>query len=291
MRPFRIAGGVAVVTGAASGIGLRLATRLADAGCSLALVDINGAALSALGERLGRPGVKVSVHPLDVGRRDDVLALPARVLDVHGRVTLLVNNAGVAMAGRLDQVELDAVERLIEINLFGVIRMTYAFLPALQRERAAHIVNLSSLFGFVAPPGQTAYAAAKFGVRGFSESLRHEMRGTRLGVTVVHPGGVRTSITATQVMSPVFTEEDIARVHRRAEKLLTLDPDEAARQIVEAIVRRRRRLVIGRDAKQVMVMQRLFPVSYWSVVEATHPVLRREHRQALSLGRLARGAA
>ena len=161
--------------------------------------------------------------------------------------------------------------------------MTHAFLPAMQRAPSAHIVNMSSLFGIVAPPGQTAYAAAKFGLRGFSKSLRHEMRGTSVGVTVVHPGGIRTNIANNMVMSRQLTEDEIAADRRLYARLLTLDPDEAAREIVDAVVHRRQRLVIGRDARQAVMMQRLFPVSYWKVAELANPRMRRRRLKAAHL--------
>ena len=281
-RRFIIKGGVAVVTGAAGGIGLALATRLAAEGCHLALADIDEAGLAIAGHRLRRPGLDISTHRLDVGCRDAIESFAQRVLETHGRVTLLVNNAGIALGGTFAQLDLDDIERLIDINLLGVIRMTHALLPALQRAPSAHIVNMSSLFGIIAPPGQSAYAAAKFGVRGFSESLRHEMRGTPVGLTVVHPGGVRTNIANSMVMSKQLSDDEIASDRRLYARLLTLDPDEAAREIVEAIAHRRRRLVIGRDARQAVRMQRLFPVSYWSVAELLDPRIRRRRKPGAS---------
>ena len=282
MRAFRIEGGVAVVTGAAGGIGRCVATRLAGLGCDLALVDIDRAALVELGDLLRARGVAVSVHPMDVARKDEIMALPTRVLEAHGRVTLLVNNAGISLGGYFSQLSLDDIERLIDINLLAVIRMTHVFLPALRDGQAAHIVNVSSLFGLIAPPGQTAYAAAKFGVRGFSEALRHELRGTPVGVTVVHPGGVRTNISNNMLVSAQWTEAQIADERRVHAKLLTLDPDQAAREIVDAIGQRRRRLIIGRDAKRAATIQRLFPVGYWSVFEMMNSRIRERHAEHLA---------
>ena len=264
---FRIEGAVAVVTGAASGIGQRLARRLADRGCHLALVDIDEPALSATERDLRRPSIEISIHRVDVGDRAQVLALPGSVIEAHGRTTLLVNNAGVSLGGRFSQLALADIERLIDINLMGVIRMTHAFMPVLRRASAAHIVNLSSLFGIIAPPGQTAYAAAKFGVRGFSEALWHELRGTSMGLTVVHPGGFATNIANSMIMSKAMSDDEVAKARKLHAKLLTGDPDQAAAEIVAAIERRRRRLVIGADARRAVTMQRLFPVNYWAVAE------------------------
>ena len=168
-------GGVAVVTGAARG-------------CGLALADVDAAGLSGVAERARRRGVAVSEHRLDVADEGAVAAFPAAVLAEHGRVRVLVNNAGVALGGRFEQTDPADFEWLFSINFWGVVRMTRAFLPVLRREPgAAQIVNLSSVFGIVAPPGQAAYAASKFAVRGFSEALRHELEaeGAKVGVTVV----------------------------------------------------------------------------------------------------------
>jgi short-subunit dehydrogenase len=282
MRTFEIRGGVAVVTGAASGIGQQLAVRLADMGCHLALADVNEQALEALGDRLRRPGLNVSVHRLDVGAREATLAFPDEVMAAHGRVTLLINNAGIALGGYYEQLRLEDIERLMDINLLGPMRLTRVFLPILRRSPSAYIANVSSLFGIIAPPGQAAYAAAKYGIRGFSESLRHELRGTSVGLTVVHPGGIKTNISKNMLMAQSMTEEQIAKERRLHSKLLTLDPDEAARQILDAVANRRRRLLIGRDAKQAVAMQRLFPVSYWTVAEMMDGRMRKRHAENLA---------
>jgi NAD(P)-dependent dehydrogenase (short-subunit alcohol dehydrogenase family) len=184
----------AVVTGAASGIGRAIAASLARRGCHLALADIDDAALARTASELAEPGVRISRYHLDVSDRDAVAAFPARVIAEHDGVDVLVNNAGVALGGTFQEVAESDFDWLFAINFFGVVRMTRAFLPLLYKSEEARLVNISSLFGLIAPPGQTAYAASKFAVRGFSESLRHELARTCIGVTVVHPGGVATSI-------------------------------------------------------------------------------------------------
>ncbi|HZV21365.1 MAG TPA: SDR family NAD(P)-dependent oxidoreductase [Hyphomicrobiales bacterium] len=173
LNPLR--GGVALVTGAASGIGASLAAALAKRSCNLALADLNQNGLIEVAARVAKFGVAVSTHVLDVADADAVAALPREVQSHHDRLTILVNNAGVALNGRFDQVSLADFKLLMDINFWGVVHMTKAFLPILQRERASNIVNISSLFGIVAAPGQAAYCSSKFAVRGFSESLRQEL--------------------------------------------------------------------------------------------------------------------
>ena len=260
-RSFPLWGSVAVVTGAASGIGAAMAEVLAARGCNLALADLNTAALAEVAARARKPGVKVSEHGLDVADKDAVAAFPDAVLAEHGRVAVLVNNAGVAVAGSFEQASDEDFEWLFSINFWGVVRMTRAFLPLLRREPVAQLVNVSSIYGIIAPPGETAYAASKFAVRGFSESLRHELAGASVGVTVVHPGGVATSV-AKNARHPGISEAEIKARLRIAAKLLTLPPERAAERIVRGIVRREKRVLVGRDARRLALLQRLFPVEY-----------------------------
>jgi len=262
---FPVGEGVAVITGAASGIGAALAQALAARGCHLALADLNEADLAGVAARATARGVRVSAHRLDVADADAVRVLPEAVLAEHGRVSILVNNAGVALAGRFEQVAPADFEWLFRINFWGVVNMTRAFLPLLRREKAAHIANLSSLFGIIAPPGQVAYAASKFAVRGFSEALRHELEGSPVGLTVVHPGGVRTSIAANARRSGMSNAE-VAADAKRWEHLLRLDPAAAAERIVQGIEWREKRVLVGRDAQRAVFVQRLFPVEYWRVL-------------------------
>ena len=262
---FPLRGGVGVVTGAASGIGAALAEKLAGRGCNLALADVNGAGLQAVGARCRAQGVAVSEHVLDVADRDAVMAFPAAALAAHGRVNLLVNNAGVALGGTFEQVSEADFDWLMAINFQGVVRMTRAFLPVLRKEPAAQVVNLSSVFGIIAPAGQVAYSASKFAMRGFSEALRHELEGSPIGVTVVHPGGVRTNIAASARGQPMAPGE-AAAMAKVWDKLLRLGPEVAGEAIARAIERRAKRLLIGRDAKQATLIQRLAPVGYWKLV-------------------------
>jgi len=266
--PWTLRGGVAVLTGAASGIGAALAVELARRGMHLALVDVNAAGLETVAARARAAGVTVSTHALDVADHAAVAALPAAVLAAHGRVTVLVNNAGVALGGRFEQVAAEDFDWLMSINFGGTVRLTRAFLPALAREPAAQLVNVSSIFGIIAPPGQTAYAASKFAVRGFSESLRHEleMGGSPIGVTLVHPGGVRTAISNNARLARGLDAGEVAQEQAHWRSLLVMDPAQAAGIIATGIERRSKRVLVGSDAKGAAIVQRLFPVSYWKHV-------------------------
>ena len=279
MRPWTLRGGVAVVTGAASGIGAALAVNLARRGMHLALVDLNAAGLEATAAQARDAGVTVSTHAMDIADHAAVGALPAAVLATHVHVTALVNNAGVALGGLFEQIDADDFDWLMAINFGATVRLTRAFLPVLAREGAAQLVNVSSIFGIIAPPGQTAYAASKFAVRGFSESLRHEleMSGSAIGVTLVHPGGVRTAISENARMAKGLDTAVVASERANWRSLLALAPAKAAETIAVAIERRAPRVLVGGDAKGAALVQRLFPVSYWKHV--ARDIARRVKRQ------------
>jgi short-subunit dehydrogenase len=256
----------AVITGAASGIGRAVALSLARRGCHLALVDRDAAGLAETAASAAGSGVRVSRHPLDLADRAAIAALPAAVVAEHRGVDVLVNNAGVALGGTFEQVEEAAFEWLFEINFWAVVRMTRAFLPLLRASADARIVNVSSLYGLVSPPGQTAYSASKFAVRGFSQALRLELAGTSVGVTVVHPGGVATSIAENAQTAPSLTPEEIAHGKERAQQLLRMPPERAGEIIVRGIERRRPRVIVGTDAKIVALFERLLPVSHMNLI-------------------------
>ena len=259
-------GRAAVITGAAGGIGRAIAMSLARRGGHLALADIDEAGLAETERQAAAFGVRVSRHRLDVAVREDVAALPAQVVDAHGRVDLLVNNAGVALGGNFDQVSEADFDRVMEINFHGVVRMTRAFLPRLLASDDARIVNLSSVFGLISPPGQCAYCASKFAVRGFSNALRHELAATRVGVSVVHPGGVATAIARNARVSPGVSADAVRGRLALAEKLLRMPPARAGEIIVRGVEKRRARILVGRDAVFVSLLERLAPVHYWRVL-------------------------
>lgn len=254
----------AVVTGAASGIGRAIAASLARRDCHLALADIDDAALARTASELAEPGLRISRHHLDVSDRDAVAAFPARVIAEHDGVDVLVNNAGVAVGGTFQEVAESDFDWLFAINFFGVVRMTRAFLPLLYKSEEARLVNISSLFGLIAPPGQTAYAASKFAVRGFSESLRHELARTCIGVTVVHPGGVATSIAKNARLPNSLSADEVTKRRKFFNSFLIMPPEDAGETIVRGVERRKVRIVVGSDAKMAAFVERLMPGTYWN---------------------------
>jgi short-subunit dehydrogenase len=264
---FAFAGRTCVITGAASGIGAALALNLARRKAVLVLVDRDAdglARVAGLAREVGAAGVDTYV--IDLSDGGDRLDLAAEVASRHGGADLLVNNAGVALSGTFEQVSMKDFDWLMEINLHAVVRMTKAFLPQLLNRPGSHVVNVSSLFGLIAPPTQVAYATSKFGVRGFTEALRHELADRGVGVTVVHPGGIKTNIAANARLSgPDLDGEQAARARAFTEAALTMPPEDAAQIIVAAIQARKPRLVITRAAKAADWLARLAPTRYWAV--------------------------
>lgn len=263
----KLANRVAVITGAGGGIGRATALALAGRGCHLALADINAAALDDTAQQARALGVRTSCHQLDVADRSAVRVLPSDVLDVHGRVDLVINNAGVALGGSFEQVCEDDFDWLMEINFHGVVRMTRAFLPHLRASDDARIVNVSSIYGIVSPPGQCAYSASKFAVRGFSNALRHELEGSRVDVSVVHPGGVATAIAKNARAPRGAPQHEIERGRAIAQRLLRMPPEQAGETIVRGIERRQARILVGGDARFVALLERLSPVHYWNILK------------------------
>jgi short-subunit dehydrogenase len=264
---FPLRDGVAVVTGAASGIGAALALQLARRGCRLALLDRDRDALAAAASAARKAGVAVSEHPADVADPAVPEALREAVLAEHGRASILINNAGVALLGRFEQISLADMEWLFAINFWGTVRMCKAFLPALRQQPDAQIVNLSSIFGIVAPAGQTAYAASKFAVRGFSEALMHELEDTGIGVSVVHPGYVKTAIARNARVAAGIDPQDAAERIANFDRMTGSSPEQAAARIVAGIERRRKRILIGADAARIDWMQRILPISHWELMK------------------------
>jgi short-subunit dehydrogenase len=256
----KLEGRVAVVTGAGSGIGRATAILLAERGCALALVDVNETTLAEVADLVRARARKVSVHLADVADRARMQHLPGEVLTEHGHVHILVNNAGVSVIGTLLEHSLEDFTWLMGINFWGVVYGCKLFLPFLLAEDEAQIVNISSMFGFVGIPTQISYSASKYAVRGFSEALSSELSGTKVGVTCVHPGGIRTNVVhASRVSSERYAEDKRATIEmfeRRAHSA-----EQAARKIVRAIERNQARVRIGAEAYLTDWLKRLFPVS------------------------------
>ena len=247
-----INGSAAAVTGAASGIGRALALELAARGCDLALADRDEAGLAEVAAEINRDGQrKVTTHRVDVGEPGQIRDFANAATSAHPKLNIVINNAGVALLGNFNEVEQAQMDWLFNINFWGVVHSTRAFLPHLSRQREAHIVNLSSIFGIIAPPGQTAYCAAKFAVRGFSESLRHELAASNSPVrlSVVHPGGVATNIVrSAQAGVGVTDNARRAQSIERFDGMAKTSPADAALRIVKGIERNQPRILVGRDA-------------------------------------------
>ncbi|MEM7218652.1 MAG: SDR family oxidoreductase [Pseudomonadota bacterium] len=259
---------VAAITGAGSGIGLGLAKTLAQRGCHLALADIDAdrlaSASSALADR-----VTVSTHVVDVADREQVEAFAAEVVASHGRVNLIFNNAGVTVADLAEHISYKDFEWLMGICFWGVVYGSKAFLPYLREQNGdAAIVNTSSIFGTVAVPRQSAYHAAKFGVRGFTYSMRQELAEANIGVSCVQPGGVKTNIArdARVVMreNDGPTREEMAA---RFEEVAGLTPEQAAEIILRGVSRNRAQILVGRDARVMAWLERLAPVGYQRLLQ------------------------
>jgi short-subunit dehydrogenase len=268
MDAYEFAGGTAVVTGAASGIGAALAGLLAARGSNLVLVDRDKERLDGVadGVRREHPQLAVDTYVVDLSDAAATDEAAEALAAAHPGTTLLVNNAGVALGGRFDQVTLEEFDWVMAVNFRSVVRLTHAFLPVLKAHPGSHLVNVSSVFGIFAPAGQAAYAASKFAVRGFSEAVRHELAENGVGVTVVHPGGIKTRIAETARTGSGVSAEEYEQGRRQFAKLLRMPPEAAAAQIVAAIEKRRPRLLIGASATVPDVLVRLMPGSYWKLI-------------------------
>ncbi|MFG2102736.1 SDR family NAD(P)-dependent oxidoreductase [Micromonospora echinaurantiaca] len=264
MRSFDFTSGTAVVTGAASGIGEALAHGLARRGSDLVLLDRDADRLAAVvaAIRAAHPDRQLTSYLVDLADAAATARVAAEIRQRHPVIRLLVNNAGVALGGRFDQVTLDEFNWVIEINFRAVVQLTHALLPALKAEPGAHLVNVSSLFGLIAPPGQAAYAASKYAVRGFTEALRHELVDDGIGVTSVHPGGIRTRIARSARIGSGVSVEEYEAGRERFEKLLSMDPAKAAEIILRGVGRRRGRVLVGWSAKLPDLLARIAPASY-----------------------------
>jgi short-subunit dehydrogenase len=262
MRRYEFAGGIAVVTGAASGIGAALAVELARRGSRLVLLDRDADRLAKVAAPLD-----AETRVVDLADGAAVVAVGEEIRSAHPRLRLLVNNAGIALGGRFDQVTLAQYEEVIDVNFRAVVRLTHTLLPALRAEPGAHLVTVSSLFGLVAPAGQTAYAASKFAVRGFSEALRQELA-DEVGVTTVYPGGINTRIAESARIGVGVDPAEYERERRVWAALLSIPPERAAAQIAAAIEHRRPRLLIGASAKGPDLLARLLPTGWTRVYGA-----------------------
>lgn len=261
---------VAAITGAGSGIGRALALNLAKQGCHLALSDVNEQGLAETVQQAQAFGVKVTSQKLDVANKDGVHAWADSVVRDHGKVNLIFNNAGVALGSTVEGMSYDELAWVMNINFWGVVYGTKAFLPYLKASGDGHIVNISSVFGLCAQPTQSAYNASKFAVRGFTEALRQELdlEKAPVSVTCVHPGGIKTNIAKAAKMNDSIRSVglDPSTSTKNFEKMFRTTPAEAANVILNAVQKDSRRVLIGGDAYVIDAMQRLLPTSYQKLV-------------------------
>ncbi len=264
---------VAAITGAGSGIGRSLAQALAAEGCHLALSDLNGESLGETVDLVADrfPQVAVTTAVLDVADRAAVEAWADQVVAEHGAVNLVINNAGVALGTTLEAVSYADFEWIMGINFWGVVYGTKAFLPHLRASGDGHVVNMSSVFGLFSQPSQGTYNSSKFAVRGFTEALRQELEFSRAPVsaTCVHPGGIRTNIARAARFNDSVLEMyggDVANGRTRVERMLLTSAERAAKEILNAVRKNRRRVLVGPDAKLFDAVVRLLPTGYQRIV-------------------------
>ncbi|KNC20288.1 acetoin dehydrogenase [Arthrobacter sp. RIT-PI-e] len=281
MQPFQFAGATAVVTGAAGGMGEHLARGLAERGSHLLIVDRDAERLDAVAAsiRATRPDSRVTTFVADLSERDAVEKLAADLLGTTDRIDLLINNAGVALGGRFDQIDMADFDWVMAINFFAPVMLTHHLLPRIAP--GGHIVNVSSVFGLVGPAGQTAYSSSKFALRGFTEALRAELRPRGIATTTVHPGGIRTNIASNARIGGNLSGADVTKAKEDFNKLLTFPADRAAEMMLEAVKARRPRLLIGMSAVIPDIVTRLVPMSFGTLE-------RRATRLARMAGKLRR---
>ena len=264
-------GKVAAITGAGSGIGQATAIALAKEGCHLAISDISRESLDNTIELLAGYPVDISTHVVDVSDREAVYKYAEDTVTTHGKVNLIMNNAGVGLGETVDNMSYENFEWLMNINFWGVVYGTKAFLPHLKQAGEGHIINISSVFGIISVPTQSAYNAAKFAVRGFTESLREELdiAGDPVSATCVHPGGVKTNIARNSRMGDMGSmsigdKEDVANMF---EKIAMTTPETAAKTILKGVRKNQRRILVGGDAIMLDTTQRLIPTGYQRLLE------------------------
>lgn len=283
---------VAAITGAGSGIGRALALELAKAGAEVALADINLKTAEETADLARALGAKATAAALDVADRAAVYAWADRVVADHGRANLIFNNAGVALGCTLEGATYEDFEWLMNINFWGVVYGTKAFLPHLRASGQGHIINISSVFGLVSVPGNGTYNAAKFAVRGFTEALRQELELSEgnVSATCVHPGGIKTNIARSSRMTTEMEQllgQSADEAKASFEKKFITSPEDAAKIILRAVQRNQRRVLVGPDAKFLDLLVRLFPTGYQRLVTAQ---ARKEFRAAPRLGAGAQGS-
>lgn len=262
MPRLEVRGATSVITGAAAGMGAETARQLAAHGARIALVDRNAEGLAAVAATLS--GAGHTTHAVDLTDDDAVTATVAEITASHPHINVLVTCAGSSMLGSIDQLTMAEMRWLMDVNLWGTVNITQALLPALRTAPQAHIAHLVSIYGLAAPAGRIPYATSKFAVRGFTEALRHELENTTVSVGAIYPAGVKTGIILHGRYAAALDPAIAARAAEAQARMYHTEPADAAARIVDSVLRRRARTMIGREARLVDVLSRLTPTRYWA---------------------------
>ena len=260
---------VAAVTGAASGIGQMLAVNLAGKGCAVAISDIDMNGLEKTAALVEKKNGTISIHQVDVADRSQVEKYAADVVKQHGRIDMIINNAGVAVAESVDDVSYEDFEWLMGINFWGVVYGCKAFLPYLKKQPEGHIVNISSVNGFITWPNHAPYCASKFAVKGFTETLWQELRKTNIRVSCVHPGGIKTNIARnTRFYKSPGNQLSHEQAVKAFDKMVNTSADKAAEIIISGILKNKRRILVGADAYVLDGLTRMLPKGFVRLMAA-----------------------
>lgn len=259
---------IVAITGAGSGIGQQLAIQCNALGAGVALSDVNEKGLAETVAKIGATPRRVTTQKLDVANRDAVFAWADQVRTDHGGAHVVINNAGVSLSANVAEMKLEDFQWLMDINFWGVVSGTQAFLPGFLAQDEGHIVNISSIFGIIGVPTQSAYNAAKFAVRGFTEALRQELAETGVRATCVHPGGIKTNIVrgGRHYNDIQGGKADVQALNREFDRMARTSPEEAARVIIDGILKDKPRVLIGQDARMMDRLARSLPSSYDKVM-------------------------
>lgn len=256
-----------VITGAGAGIGRATARALARQGARLVISDINKSAIEETAALITDAGGQVEAHQLDVSNRAAVFDLAGQIIADYKQVDMVLNNAGIANIAPVETLTIEDFERVMNVDFWGVVHGTQAFLPHFISRNAGHIANISSIFGWIGVPNQGAYNSAKFAVHGFTEALRQEMNGSGVKVSCIHPGGIDTNIARNSILpqgeDTAERREEIAQTFK---SMVKSTPDQAAQTIINGVARGKARILIGRDARMVDIIRRLFPVKYGEIL-------------------------
>jgi len=261
-------GCTAFITGGASGIGQALAVELGASEIRRVIIcDVHREGLEQTAEDIRAGGGRAEAHILDVGNRDAVHEMAHRIKREHGGADIIINCAGIAQSSDVEELTYDDLDRVMRVNFWGMVYGTKAFLPHLLEKGRGNLVNISSIFGIIGVPRQSAYNASKFAIRGFTEALTHEMKGTDIIISSVHPGGIKTNIARDMLLPQERDrQEERERIAQQFDTFAINTPTYAAQTIIKGMRRGKARILIGRDARMMERIQRLLPQAYWRIL-------------------------